>query len=103
MRYSGKPAAFLRGFKAGYFAILYNFIVLGWVLKGMGTVAEAVLGVDPAAWPSSCGAALALQLRPAGRFLGRGDHRRHPVRPGHGRVHHRGGAGGPARRAASPS
>ncbi len=47
LRYSGKPAAFLRGFKAGYFALLYNFIVLGWVLKGMGTVAEAVLGIDP--------------------------------------------------------
>jgi len=46
-RYSGKPAAFLRGFKAGYFAILYNFIVLGWVLKGMGTVAESVLGIEP--------------------------------------------------------
>ena len=39
MRYSGRQAAFLRGFKAGYFAILDNFIVLGWVLKGMGTVA----------------------------------------------------------------
>lgn len=46
LRYSGKPAAFLRGFKAGYFAIVYNFIVLGWVLKGLGTVAEAVLGVN---------------------------------------------------------
>ena len=44
---SGRPAAFLRGFKAGYFAILYNFIVLGWVLNGLGKVAEAVLGVDP--------------------------------------------------------
>ncbi len=47
LRYSGRPAAFLRGFKASYFAVLYNFIVLGWVLKGMGTVAESVLGVDP--------------------------------------------------------
>ena len=46
LRYSGRPAAFLRGFKAGYFAIVYNFIVLGWVLKGLGTVAESVLGVD---------------------------------------------------------
>jgi solute:Na+ symporter, SSS family len=46
LRYSGRPAAFLRGFKAGYFAIVYNFIVLGWVLKGMGTVAEAVLGIN---------------------------------------------------------
>jgi len=46
-RYTGKPAAVLRGFKAGYFAILYNFIVMGWVLKGIGTVAHAVLGIDP--------------------------------------------------------
>jgi len=47
LRYAGKPAAALRGFKAFYFAILYNFIVLGWVLKGMATIAETVLGVDP--------------------------------------------------------
>jgi SSS family transporter len=47
LRYSGRPAAALRAFKAGYFAIIYNFIVLGWVLKGMATVAEAVLGIQP--------------------------------------------------------
>lgn len=47
LRYAGKPAASLRAFKAFYFAILYNFIVLGWVLKGMATVAETVLGIDP--------------------------------------------------------
>jgi SSS family transporter len=47
MRYAGRPAAGLRAFKAFYFAILYNFIVLGWVLKGMATVAETVLGIDP--------------------------------------------------------
>ncbi|MBN2492660.1 MAG: Na+:solute symporter [Planctomycetes bacterium] len=47
LRYAGKPAAGLRAFKAFYFAILYNFIVLGWVLKGMATVAETILGVDP--------------------------------------------------------
>ncbi len=47
MRYAGKPAAALRGFKACYFAVIYNFIVLGWVLKGMATVAETVLGIDP--------------------------------------------------------
>jgi len=47
LRYAGKPAAALRGFKACYFAVLYNFIVLGWVLKGMATVAETVLGIDP--------------------------------------------------------
>jgi len=47
LRYAGRPAAGLRAFKAFYFAILYNFIVLGWVLKGMATVAETVLGIDP--------------------------------------------------------
>ncbi|MFH1842681.1 MAG: sodium:solute symporter family protein [bacterium] len=47
LRYSGRPAACLRAFKAGYFAIIYNFIVMGWVLKGMATVAETVLGIRP--------------------------------------------------------
>ena len=45
MRYSGRPAAVLRAFKAGYFAVLYNFIVMGWVLLGIGTVAQSVLGL----------------------------------------------------------
>ncbi|PID78529.1 sodium:proline symporter [bacterium DOLJORAL78_65_58] len=69
LRYSGKPAAFLRGFKAGYFAILYNFIVLGWVLKGLGTVAEAVLGVDQHT-AVIVGAALALSYALLAGFWG---------------------------------
>jgi len=69
LRYSGKPAAFLRGFKASYFAILYNFIVLGWVLKGMGTVAESVLGVDPQV-AVVVGAALALSYALLAGFWG---------------------------------
>ncbi|MBB5351509.1 Na+/proline symporter [Haloferula luteola] len=44
MRYSGRPAAFLRFFKAGYFALLYNFIVLGWVINGMSSVLTVMLG-----------------------------------------------------------
>ncbi|MBT7310663.1 Na+:solute symporter [bacterium] len=59
MRYSGKPAAGLRLFKAGYFAIVYNFIVMGWVLHGIGTVAEAVLGI-PREVAIIAGAAIAL-------------------------------------------
>ncbi len=47
LRYSGRPAAALRGFKAAYFALLYNFIVLGWVLKGMATVLHVLLGIHP--------------------------------------------------------
>ena len=44
--YSGKPAAFLRAFKAGYFAILYNFIVMGWVINAMAAVVSVMLNID---------------------------------------------------------
>ena len=46
IRYSGKPAAFLRAFKAGYFAILYNFIVMGWVINAMASVVSVMLSMD---------------------------------------------------------
>lgn len=46
IRYSGKPAAFLRGFKAIYFGILYNFIVMGWVINAMASVAAVMLDID---------------------------------------------------------
>jgi len=69
MRYSGKPAAFLRGFKAGYFAILYNLIVMGWVLLGLGTVAEMVLDI-PREVAIPAGAALALSYALLAGFWG---------------------------------
>ena len=46
IRYSGKPAAILRAFKAGYFAVLYNFIVMGWVINAMASVAAVMLNID---------------------------------------------------------
>lgn len=46
IRYSGKPAAFLRGFKAIYFALLYNFIVMGWVINAMSSVIAIMLNID---------------------------------------------------------
>jgi len=46
IRYSGKPAAFLRAFKAGYFSILYNFIVMGWVINAMASVVAVMLNMD---------------------------------------------------------
>ncbi len=45
LRYEGNSAAILRGFKALYFALLYNFIVMGWVINGMSAVASVTLGV----------------------------------------------------------
>jgi SSS family solute:Na+ symporter len=41
IRYSGKPAAFLRGFRAVYFGVIMNCLILGWVnlamMKILGT------------------------------------------------------------------
>lgn len=46
LRYSGKPAAFLRGFKAFYFSTIFNFIVMGWVISAMVKVFKVFFGVD---------------------------------------------------------
>ncbi len=42
LRYAGKPAAFLRGFRALYFGLLINCIILGWVNLAM----EKILGIS---------------------------------------------------------
>jgi Na+/proline symporter len=46
IRYSGKPAAFLRGFRALYLGIPINCIILGWVNMAMIIILEGTLGVD---------------------------------------------------------
>lgn len=46
IRYSGGPAAFLRGFRALYLGIPINCIVLGWVNLAMVKILENVLGVN---------------------------------------------------------
>ncbi|MCI0335669.1 MAG: hypothetical protein L0228_20870 [Planctomycetes bacterium] len=46
LRYSGKPAAFLRGFRALYLGIPINCIVLGWVNLAMVKVLQGSLGVS---------------------------------------------------------
>src|SRR6516162_9030115 len=38
IRYSGKPAAFLRGFRAVYLGLLMNCLILGWVTKAMTSI-----------------------------------------------------------------
>ena len=45
IRYAGKPAAFLRGFRALYLAIPINCIILGWVNKAMVDILTLILGV----------------------------------------------------------
>src|ERR1700704_4538247 len=44
VRYSGKPAAFLRGFRAVYLAIPINLIILGWVTRAMIKILTISLG-----------------------------------------------------------
>ena len=45
IRYSGAPAAFLRGFRALYLGIPINCIILGWVNLAMVKILTLILGV----------------------------------------------------------
>jgi len=44
MRYGGKPAAFLRGFKAVYLGLFMNCFILGWVTQAMINIITVLLG-----------------------------------------------------------
>ncbi len=44
LRYGGKPAAFLRGFKAVYLGLFMNCFILGWVTKAMVSIITVLLG-----------------------------------------------------------
>src|SRR5580700_9554825 len=46
LRYAGKPAAFLRAFRALYLGLLINCVILGWVTKAMTTIVSVVMGLD---------------------------------------------------------
>jgi SSS family solute:Na+ symporter len=45
LRYSDKSASFLRGFRALYFPLIYNTIVMGWVMLAMAKIMGGVLGL----------------------------------------------------------
>jgi len=45
LRYSGRPAAFLRGFRAVYLGLLMNCLILGWVTKAMVSVTAVALAI----------------------------------------------------------
>jgi solute:Na+ symporter, SSS family len=47
IRYAGKPASFLRGFRAIYLGIFVNLIILGWVTRAMVKILTISLGVNP--------------------------------------------------------
>ncbi len=45
IRYSGKPAAFLRGFRSVYLGVFVNCIILGWVNLAMVKILGLIFGV----------------------------------------------------------
>ena len=45
IRYSGKPAAFLRGFRSLYLGIIMNCIILGWVNLAMVKILGLIFGI----------------------------------------------------------
>ncbi len=46
IRYSGKPAAFLRVFRASYLGLPINLIIMGWVNLAIVKIMMLVLGID---------------------------------------------------------
>jgi solute:Na+ symporter, SSS family len=54
MRYAGRPAAFLRGFRAIYLGLLMNCLILGWVTKAMVSIVSTVLGLSDSSSLAIC-------------------------------------------------
>jgi Na+/proline symporter len=46
LRYSGRPAATLRGVRALYLALPVNLIIMGWVTKAMADVLQVTMGIS---------------------------------------------------------
>jgi solute:Na+ symporter, SSS family len=57
LRYGGKLAAFLRGFRAVYLGLFMNTIILGWVNLAMMTILQVYFGMDTThalLWTGAC-------------------------------------------------
>jgi len=46
IRYDGKPANFLRGFRVLYSSLIHNSIVMGWVILAASKIVRATFGWD---------------------------------------------------------
>jgi Na+/proline symporter len=60
LRYGGKPAAILRGFKAVYLGLVMNVLIIGWVNLAMITIIQEFFGLDIATTYQVLAAAMAL-------------------------------------------
>jgi solute:Na+ symporter, SSS family len=54
LRYSGKPASFLRGFRALYLALPITCIAMGWVTLAMAKIISMTMGIDKWAAVAIC-------------------------------------------------
>jgi len=54
LRYAGRPAAVLRGFRALYLGLLMNCLILGWVTKAMMQIASVSLGISDSSALALC-------------------------------------------------
>ncbi|HKB78598.1 MAG TPA: sodium:solute symporter family protein [Thermoanaerobaculia bacterium] len=54
LRYGGRPAAILRGFRAAYLGLVVNIIIMGWVNLGMAKVLSGTLGINKWAAIAGC-------------------------------------------------
>ncbi len=50
MRYSGTPAAALRGFKSIYLGVFMNVVIIAWVNVALMTLLEVFFGLDQVMW-----------------------------------------------------
>lgn len=62
IRYSGKAAAFLRGFRAIYLGIFMNAIVIGWVNLALASILQVFFSLSPDEALLYVGAAMVLTL-----------------------------------------
>jgi len=69
-RYSGKPAAVLRGFRALYLGLFMNAIVMGWVHKAMEKIFRVTLPQYDPFWLVVCAAAIIALYASASGLLG---------------------------------
>ena len=60
LRYSGKPAAFLRGFRALYLGLFINCVIMAWVNLAMASILEGMFGIPRATVYYYVAAALAI-------------------------------------------
>jgi len=66
LRYSGRPAAFLRGFRALYLGVFFNVVIMASVTLAAIKISGVVLGVDPLTTVLVAGTAVALYSATSG-------------------------------------